>query len=95
MYFAVFFLDRFALEEPEKVDKIQWNLIENLKYIFRKNGENPECRMWKIFDKFSLLRNVTEIGQEANKIRSKWPVMKEHPLVLEMIKNPDDPPGSA
>ena len=37
-------------------------------------------------DKFIMLRSFTEYGREVDKIKAKWPVMKNHPLVLELIK---------
>lgn len=87
---VLMFSDRGELEEPERVEEIQWNLINNLKYIFKKQGVKPEARLWKIFDKFPILRNITEMGIEANKIRIRWPVMKDHPLVLEMLRDPEE-----
>ncbi|XP_076116006.1 nuclear receptor ROR-beta-like [Mytilus galloprovincialis] len=82
------FSDRCVLEEPEKVDKIQWHLVNCLRCVAKKNFKNPDERLWKIFDKFILLRDFAEYGREVNNIRCKWEAMKNHPLVLEMI-NPE------
>ncbi|CAC5410297.1 unnamed protein product [Mytilus coruscus] len=80
------FSDRCVLEEPEKVDKIQWHLVNCLRCVAKKNFKNPDERLWKIFDKFILLRDFAEYGREVDSIRCKWEAMKKHPLVLEMIK---------
>lgn len=83
---VLMFGDRCQLNEPEKVEKIQWNLINCLRHIAKKKHKNPDERLWQIMDKFIMLRSFTEYGREVDKIKAKWPVMKNHPLVLELIK---------
>ena len=83
---CVFIADRCQLNEPKKVENIQWNLINCLRHIAKKKYKNPDERLWQIMDKFIMLRNFTEYGREIDKIKAEWPVMKNHPLVLELIK---------
>lgn len=87
-FLYIFLIDRCVLEEPEKVDKIQWHLVNCLRCVAKKNFKNPDERLWKIFDKFILLRDFAEYGREVNSLKCKWEAMKNHPLVLEMI-NPE------
>jgi hypothetical protein len=47
--------------------------------------DNPDERIWQIFDKFTILRTYSEYAKELNKIKAQWPIMQKHPLVLEMM----------
>lgn len=79
------FTDQCTLQEPEKVEKIQWYLVNCLRTVAKKSYKNPDERLWKILDKFTLLRSVSNYGREMDNIKAQWPVMKDHPLVLEII----------
>lgn len=79
------FTDRGNFKEPEKVEQIQWKLIEYLLLLCKKNHKNPNQRLWQIFDKFPTLRSFSENANVLNKVKADWPVMKDHPLVLELI----------
>lgn len=83
---VLMFTDRCTLQEAEKVEKIQWKLVQCLMNIAKRNYKNPNERLWQIFDKLTLLRDFTNFGTEINNIKAKWPVMQKHPLVLEIIK---------
>jgi hypothetical protein len=54
------FADRGSFQEPEKVEQIQWKLIEYLLFLCKKNHKNPNQRLWQIFDKFTMLRSFAE-----------------------------------
>ncbi|XP_052065223.1 nuclear receptor subfamily 1 group D member 1-like isoform X2 [Mytilus californianus] len=90
---VITFSDRCVLQEPEKVDKIQMNLVNCLRCIAKKNHKNPDERIWQIFDKFMILRSLSEHGPEIYARRSKWDAVKDRPLLLEMI-NPENQPAS-
>ncbi|VDI77872.1 Hypothetical predicted protein [Mytilus galloprovincialis] len=77
--------DQCTLQEPEKVEKIQLYLINCLRNVAKKSYKNPDERLWKILDKFTLLRSVSNYLREMDNIKAQWPVMKDHPLVLEII----------
>ena len=74
------------MKETEKVEKMQWNLVRCLRCLLKRNYAKPDERLWQIFDKLTSLRTFSHFGNEINRMRAKWPVMKDHPLVLEMIK---------
>jgi hypothetical protein len=80
------FADKCTLKETEKVEKMQWNLVRCLRCLLKRNYAKPDERLWQIFDKLTSLRTFSHFGNEINQMRAKWPVMKDHPLVLEMIK---------
>ncbi|CAC5410288.1 unnamed protein product [Mytilus coruscus] len=88
---VITFSDRCVLQEPEKVDKIQMNLVNFLRCIAKKNHKNPDQRIWQIFDKFMILRSLSEHGPEILGIRSKWDAVKDRPLLLEMINHENQP----
>ncbi|CAC5410290.1 unnamed protein product [Mytilus coruscus] len=89
---VITFSDRCVLQEPEKVDKIQMHLVNCLRCIAKKNHKNPDERIWQIFDKFMILRSLSEHGPEIYAKRSKWDAVKDRPLLLEMI-NPENQPA--
>ncbi|CAG2191479.1 SYCP3 [Mytilus edulis] len=49
-----------TLQEPEKVEKIQLYLINCLRNVAKKSYKNPDERLWKILDKFTLLPDITK-----------------------------------
>lgn len=67
------------------MEKIQLYLINCLRNVAKKSYKNPDERLWKILDKFTLLRSVSNYLREIDNIKAQWPVMKDHPLVLEII----------
>jgi hypothetical protein len=58
-----------------------------LLFLCKKNHKNPNQRLWQIFDKFTTLRSFAEYANVLNKIKAEWPVMKDHPLFLELISH--------
>lgn len=80
------FTDRVKLDEPEKVEQIQWKLVDMLRYFCKKNNKNPDEKLWQIFDKFSTLRSYAEYKKELLNMKAQWPAVQSHPLILEILK---------
>ncbi|CAC5410603.1 unnamed protein product [Mytilus coruscus] len=79
--------DRYDFENPAKVEKIQWKLIGFFfRSLLKKSFDNPEQRLWQLFDIMTSLRNLESVAKNIHKLRSKWAVMQDHPLVLDVIK---------
>ncbi|XP_033751352.1 nuclear receptor subfamily 1 group D member 2-like isoform X1 [Pecten maximus] len=81
------FRDRCKLQEPEKVEKIQWKLLNCIRWLAKKNDLNPDRRIRLLLERLTALRSLTECSHKMNKIKSGWPVMSKHPLLLDLIKS--------
>jgi len=68
------------------VDQIQWKLINYLRCLLKKSYDNPDQRLWQIFDSMTSLRNLEAVAKSVHELRSRWPVMQDHPLVLDVIR---------
>lgn len=79
--------DRCQLEDPKAVEQIQWRLINALRVLAKRKNYRPEQRLWHILDRLTALRTMTEISKELDKQKCSWPVMKEHPLVLDILQS--------
>lgn len=84
---SVTFADRCQLEDPKAVEQIQWRLINALRVLAKRKNYRPEQRLWHILDRLTALRTMTEISKELDKQKCSWPVMKEHPLVLDILQS--------
>ncbi|KAK3103600.1 hypothetical protein FSP39_020438 [Pinctada imbricata] len=82
---VVTFTDRCPLEGPEKVERIQWKLISGIYLVARRNKQNPNKRICKILDRLTELRCLTEMSRELDKEKLKWPIIKDYPLVMDVI----------
>lgn len=85
--FLFSFPDRCPLKEPEKVEAIQWKLLNCLRYLAIKRGLNPTERITKILDRLTALRTLTEESYKINKIKAAWPVMSSHPLLQDLLNS--------
>ncbi|XP_061178249.1 nuclear receptor subfamily 1 group D member 2-like isoform X2 [Saccostrea echinata] len=79
--------DRCQLEEPKAVERIQWRLINAFRVLAKRKNFKPEQRLWHIIDRLTALRTMTEISKELDKQKCSWPVMKDHPLVLDILQS--------
>ncbi|XP_062580269.1 nuclear receptor subfamily 1 group D member 2-like isoform X2 [Saccostrea cucullata] len=84
---SVTFADRCQLEEPKAVERIQWKLINAFRVLAKRKNFKPEQRLWHIMDRLTALRTMTEISKELDKQKCSWPVMKDHPLVLDILQS--------
>ncbi|XP_076116122.1 nuclear receptor ROR-beta-like isoform X1 [Mytilus galloprovincialis] len=80
------FTDRVKLDEPERVEQMQWKLVDMLRYFCKKNNKNPDEKLWQIFDKFSTLRSYAEYKKDLLNMKAQWPAVQSHPLILEILK---------
>lgn len=55
--------------------------------LAKRKNYKPEQRLWHILDRLTALRTMTEISKELDKQKCSWPVMKEHPLVLDILQS--------
>ena len=69
------------------MEQIQWKLINALRVLAKRKNYKPEQRLWHILDRLTALRTMTEISKELDKQKCSWPVMKEHPLVLDILQS--------
>ncbi|KAK3101350.1 hypothetical protein FSP39_002900 [Pinctada imbricata] len=81
------FTDRCVLQEPNKVEEIQWNLIQCLKYLISKyHPEDSSSRRFsKYMDGLTVMRELTELNKKCNRQLEKlhWSIIKSYPLVYE------------
>jgi hypothetical protein len=80
--FLIIFSDRCDLENPGMVEQIQWKLINYLRCLLKKSYDNPDQRLWQIFDSMTSLRNLEAVAKNVNELFSK-----SH-LSEKIIKNP-------
>lgn len=80
--------DRCDLENPSKAEAVQWKLISFLRSHLKKNNSNPDVRFYHLIDTMTSMRNLESVIRDIHALRSKWPVMQDHPLVLDVIKCP-------
>lgn len=84
---VVTFRDRCSLQEPEKVEKIQWKLLNCLRWIAKGNKLDPDRRLRQLLERLTALRTLTEMSNTMNSIKAKWPIMKKHPLLLDLLQS--------
>ena len=75
-----FFPDRCELHSRDVVEKIQWDLLMCLQYLLSSSR-----RFTQLMDLVISLRNLTDWHIKlAKQIVLKWPVIQNHPLILEL-----------
>ncbi|XP_022303841.1 nuclear receptor ROR-gamma-like isoform X2 [Crassostrea virginica] len=83
------FRDRVPLQNPEKVEAIQWKLVQCLKYLIKKfHKEEPHRFSWYM-NKLVSMRELTEINRKVNGRMENlhMSIMKRYPLVYECISH--------
>ncbi|XP_062615629.1 uncharacterized protein LOC134277318 [Saccostrea cucullata] len=83
------FRDREPLQCPEKVEAIQWKLVQCLKYLINKFHKGEPHRFSSYMDKLITMRQLTEINRKVNgRMESlHLSIMKRYPLVYECISH--------
>ncbi|KAL5006961.1 hypothetical protein ScPMuIL_015767 [Solemya velum] len=80
------FRDRCILEEPEKVERLQWKLMNCLLYLLNKNQTCPSHRLTSIIDRLTAMRNLTDMNKQISQnLDIEWIVLKNYPLVCELM----------
>ncbi|KAL4224580.1 hypothetical protein ACF0H5_015280 [Mactra antiquata] len=80
------FPDRSDLVNRGAVEKVQWRMIQCLKYVCEKNGKNFNTRFAQITNGLIHAREMTEKFQEiAKTVVSQWSVFKKYPLIIEFF----------
>ncbi|KAL3841819.1 hypothetical protein ACJMK2_019919 [Sinanodonta woodiana] len=81
---ALTFADRCDLQQAEKVETIQWRLIQCLKYLISKRNKDFNKRFAEIMDRITGMRELSEMCyQMTNKLNADWPVLDQYPLLVE------------
>lgn len=79
-YDYINFLDRCELQSRDKVERIQWEFITCLQYLLKSRR-----KFTHLMDLIIGLRDLTEWHSRISKnIVLKWPVVQNHPLILEL-----------
>ncbi|XP_048728825.2 uncharacterized protein LOC125646523 isoform X2 [Ostrea edulis] len=83
------FRDREPLQNPEKVETIQWKLVQCLKYLIHKFHKEEPHRFSAYMDRLVSMRELTEINRKVNgRMESlHLSIMKRYPLVYECISH--------
>lgn len=83
------FRDRAPLQNPEKVETIQWKLVQCLKYLIAKFHKDEPHRFSAYMDKLIFMRELTEINRKVNGRMENlhMSIMKRYPLVYECISH--------
>ncbi|XP_061166811.1 uncharacterized protein LOC133175721 [Saccostrea echinata] len=86
---VITFRDREPLQCPEKVEAIQWKLVQCLKYLINKFHKGEPHRFSSYMDKLITMRKLTEINRKVNgRMESlHLSIMKRYPLVYECISH--------
>ncbi|KAJ8298664.1 hypothetical protein KUTeg_022724, partial [Tegillarca granosa] len=82
---VITFRDRCELQEPDRVEQIQWRLINCLRVFNKRRGLNPDLRLCQIFDRLTALRSISEMCRKLDQQKAQWSAIKDHPLVLDVI----------
>ncbi|KAK3103104.1 hypothetical protein FSP39_016452 [Pinctada imbricata] len=78
--------DRCDLKEPDSVEEIQWRIIMCLKHLIDKTHRPSEHFLSRVFDRIVAVRSLTDWNNRiAQTIKMDFPVLKNHPLLLEMM----------
>lgn len=77
---VLLFADRCELQSRDKVERIQWEFITCLQYLLKSRR-----KFTHLMDLIIGLRDLTEWHSRISKnIVLKWPVVQNHPLILEL-----------
>ncbi|CAC5385736.1 unnamed protein product [Mytilus coruscus] len=84
--FLVVSPDRCTLKDRDAVEKIQWKLLMCMKYLFEVNHKPEERYLSKVLDRVASLRVLSEMNEKrAQSIKLEWPILKNHPLLVELM----------
>ncbi|KAK3103924.1 hypothetical protein FSP39_022944, partial [Pinctada imbricata] len=89
---VILFRDRCPLKEPDKVEALQWKLIQCLKYLIKKRHPHSSTRRFTDFiNKLVAMRDLTEINKQHNKRLEGFhmDIIKNHQLVYEFLMHQD------
>ncbi|XP_033751542.1 retinoic acid receptor alpha-like [Pecten maximus] len=86
---VIVFRDRCPLDDPDQVERIQWPLIQCLKYVIQKVHPGDHRRFHTYISKLVDLRTLTEINRKSNKMLDEFQatICKNYPLVYECLCN--------
>ncbi|XP_060070018.1 vitamin D3 receptor-like [Ylistrum balloti] len=84
---VIVFRDRCPLDDPDQVERIQWPLIQCLKYVIQKVHPGEDKRFYTYLSKLVDLRNLTEMNRKSNKMLDEFQmtIMKNYPIVYECL----------
>ncbi|KAL3841342.1 hypothetical protein ACJMK2_019501 [Sinanodonta woodiana] len=84
---ALTFRDRCDLQEPDKVEAIQWRLVKCLCLVLSKKwGSRSGLKFCEFINCLMSARDLTEWHVRVTKnLVIDWPVLQNHPLLLEMM----------
>lgn len=79
-------VDRCTLDEPKKVEDIQWKLVNCLDYHLNQKDSTNKKRLAKIFDRLMSLRSLTEWNLKLiHSMKVEWAVFRQNPLLYEIL----------
>lgn len=86
---VILFRDRCPLDDPDQVERIQWPLIQCLKYVIQKVHPGEHRRFHTYLSKLVDLRNLTEMNRNSNKMLDEFQtnILKNYPIVYECLYN--------
>ncbi|KAK6191924.1 hypothetical protein SNE40_003497 [Patella caerulea] len=82
---VLLFRDRCELENPDKVEELQWPLVQCLIYLVKKNHPDQPNMFGKIMDRLMEIRTISEENSVVMKNLLLIPAIQESPLLLEFI----------
>lgn len=84
---VILFRDRCPLDDPDQVEKIQWRLVQCLKYVIQKVHPGEDNRFHMYLSRLVEMRTLTEITQKANKMVDDFrkSLIKNYPIVYECL----------
>ncbi|KAK6191923.1 hypothetical protein SNE40_003496 [Patella caerulea] len=82
---VLLFRDRCELENPDKVEELQWPLVQCLIYLVKKNHPDQPNFFGKIMDRLMEIRTISEENCVVMKHLLLIPAIQKNPLLLEFM----------
>lgn len=80
--------DRCELQNPTKVEEIQWTLVQYLQFMTR----HSKSRLWTLIGQLTSLRSLRleqVVGKLLNNFKQNSPFMNSFPVIKEVIASVD------
>ncbi|XP_063423537.1 peroxisome proliferator-activated receptor gamma-like [Mytilus trossulus] len=80
--------DRCELQNPTKVEEIQWTLVQYLQFMTR----HSKSRLWTLIGQLTALRSLRleqVVGKLLNNFKQTSPFMNSFPVIKEVIASVD------
>ena len=81
------YTDQCQLEEPGKVQKIQYYLLKALHVLLARRHDNPNLALARALDMLVSLRDMSEMDFKSNSRSLVLEVLREYPMLMQVLVN--------